>query len=115
MLDIIHQDFITTARAKGLSESRIVFKHALKPAIMPAMSYLGPALAHAVTGSLVVEKIFGIPGISVYFIDSAIARDYPMVMGVVLLYSSILVCANFLVDLAYMLLDPRITQWSHAE
>jgi oligopeptide transport system permease protein len=108
MLEVVRQDWIRTARAKGLSESRIVFRHALKGAILPAVTFLGPALAHLLVGSVIVEMIFSIPGISKYFVVSAINRDYPMVMGVVVLYSSFLVLFNLLVDIAYAYLDPRV-------
>ncbi len=108
MLEVIGQDWIRTARAKGLPERLIIFRHALKGAILPAVTFMGPALAHLLVGSVVVEMIFAIPGISKYFVVSAINRDYPMVMGVVVLYSSFLVCFNLLVDIAYAYLDPRV-------
>jgi len=108
MLEVIRQDWIRTARAKGMSERVIVFRHALKGAILPAVTFLGPAVAHLMVGSVVVEKVFGIAGVSKYFVDSAINRDYPMVMGVVVIYSVFLVIFNLLVDIAYAYLDPRV-------
>jgi oligopeptide transport system permease protein len=108
MLEVIGQDWMRTARAKGLPPSIIVFRHALKAAILPVVTFMGPALAHLLVGSVVVEIIFAIPGISKYFVVSAINRDYPMVMGVVVLYSIFLVCFNLLVDIAYAYLDPRV-------
>lgn len=109
MLEVVRQDFIRTARAKGLSETTIVLRHALKGAILPSVTFLGPGLAGIMTGSVVVERIFNIPGVSEYFVTGAINRDYPMVMGVVVLFSSLLVGLNLLVDIAYTLLDPRVT------
>ncbi len=108
MLEVIRQDWIRTARAKGMSERIIVWRHALKGAILPAVTFLGPAIAHLMVGSVVVEKVFAIPGVSKYFVDSAINRDYPMVMGVVVIYSVFLVLFNLLVDIAYAYLDPRV-------
>ncbi len=109
MLEVIRSDYIRTARAKGLDERRVVTRHALKGAILPTVTFLGPAIASAVTGSVVVERIFGIPGLSEYFITPAINRDYPMVIGVVVVYSSLLVLMNLLVDIAYTFLDPRVS------
>ena len=108
MLEVIRQDWIRTARAKGLGEGRILRRHAFKAAILPSVTFLGPALAGLLTGSVVVERLFNIPGVSEYFITGAINRDYPMVMGVVVLYSSLLVVLNLLVDIAYTWLDPRV-------
>lgn len=109
MLEVVRQDWIRTARAKGMPDRIVVLRHALKGAILPAVTFLGPAMAHLMVGSVVVEKIFNIPGISKYFIDSAIGRDYPMVMGVVVIYSVFLVLFNLVVDIAYAYLDPRVT------
>lgn len=109
MLEIIRSDYIRTARAKGLDERRVVTRHALKGAILPTVSYLGPAIASIVTGSIVVEKVFGIPGLAEYFVTPALNRDYPMVIGVVVLYSTLLVFMNLLVDIAYTVLDPRVS------
>jgi oligopeptide transport system permease protein len=108
MLEVIGQDWIRTARAKGLSEWQVVTRHALRGAILPAVSFLGPALAGIVTGSVVVERIFAVPGVGEYFVTAAINRDYPMVMGTVVLYSSLLILANLAVDVTYAALDPRV-------
>ena len=108
MLEVVRQDWMRTARAKGLRDRTIVLRHALKPAILPAVTFVGPATASLLMGSLVVEVVFNIPGISKYFIQSAINRDYPMVMGVVVLASIFLVLLNLVVDVAYGLLDPRV-------
>mgnify|MGYP002629640854 CR=1 FL=1 len=109
MLEIIRQDFIRTARAKGLSETMVVVRHALKGAIIPVASYLGPAFAGMLTGSIVIERIFNIPGLGSHFVNSAFNRDYPLVLGTIVLYSSLLVLLNLVVDVLYTLLDPRVT------
>jgi oligopeptide transport system permease protein len=109
MLEVIFQDFVRTARAKGLGEAVVVLRHALPSAVLPVASYLGPAAAGALTGSVVVETIFGIPGIGRYFVTSALNRDYTMVLGTVIFYSSLLVLFNLVVDLLYAWLDPRVT------
>lgn len=108
LLEVIRQDYIRTARAKGLKESAVLFRHALKGGLLPVVSYLGPATAAILTGSLVVEKIFGIPGIGSEFVTSALNRDYTTVLGTVILYSVILVFFNLVVDILYAFLDPRI-------
>ena len=108
MLDVLRQDFIRTARAKGLPESDVVGKHALKLGILPVVSYLGPATARILMGSIVVESIFGIPGIGRYLVNAAFNRDYTLVMGVVLFYAGFLMTLNLLVDIAYSWLDPRV-------
>ena len=108
MLEVVRQDWIRTARAKGLSERLIVTRHAIRGALLPVITYLGPAIASLMVGSVVVERVFNVPGISKYFIESAINRDYPMVMGVVVLYSVFLTVFNLLVDIAYAYLDPRV-------
>jgi oligopeptide transport system permease protein len=108
MLDIIHSDYIRTARAKGLSEFRVVTRHAFKGAILPTVTYLGPAAARIVTGSVVVEMIYNIPGLSKFFIQPALDRDYPMMIGVIVLFSALLIVMNLLVDIAYTFLDPRV-------
>jgi oligopeptide transport system permease protein len=108
MLDVLGQDFIRTARAKGLSEWRVVMGHALPIAIMPVVSFLGPAVAGIITGSLVVEKIFGIPGLGYAFVQSALVNDTPMAMGLTVLFTILLFAMNTLVDFAYTLLDPRV-------
>lgn len=108
MLEVTRQDFIRTARAKGLAESTIVIRHALRGGLLPVVSFLGPAVARAVTGSIVVEKIFAIPGIGQSFVNAAFNRDYTLVMGVVIFYAGILIVFNLLVDVAYGVLDPRV-------
>ncbi len=108
MLEIVNQDFIRTARAKGLKERTIVLRHTLKGGLLPVVTFLGPAFAGIVTGSLVVETIFNVPGLGRYFIQSALNRDYTMVMGTVLFYAVILIFMNLVVDIVYTLLDPRV-------
>ncbi|GAB6932903.1 ABC transporter permease [Calditerricola satsumensis] len=108
MLDVLGQDYIRTAKAKGLSQPATVFRHALRNALMPVITYLGPLLAAILTGTFVIEKIFAIPGLGKYFVESIINRDYPMIMGTTIFYSAILVVMMLLVDLAYTLVDPRI-------
>jgi oligopeptide transport system permease protein len=109
MLETLRSDYIRTARAKGLSTPVIIFKHALKGACLPVVSYLGPAMAGLVTGSVVVERIFTIPGLGVHFVRSATNRDYTLIMGTVIVYSLILIALNFVVDIIYGFLDPRIS------
>ncbi len=108
MIEVLHAPFIRTARAKGMPESEILYRHALKPALLPVISYLGPAAAAILTGSVVIEKIFTIPGLGSYFVQGALNRDYTLVMGVVVLYGVLIIVMNFLVDLLYAWLDPRI-------
>ena len=108
MLEVLRQDYIRTARAKGLSERVVVVKHALKLGILPVVSYLGPAAARIIMGSIVIEQIFAIPGLGRYLVIGAVNRDYTLVMGVVLFYASFLLVLNLLVDLAYSWLDPRV-------
>jgi oligopeptide transport system permease protein len=108
MLEVLGQDFIRTARAKGLAEGRLVFKHALKVAILPVVSFLGPLAANLLTGSIVVESIFNIPGAGAFFVNSIQNRDGFLLGGVVIVYCALLVFLNLLVDLMYMGLDRRI-------
>ena len=108
MLGTMHEGFITTARAKGLSETAVLVKHALRLAILPVVSYSGPLLADLLTGSFVVENIFQIPGIGVFVVNSRVNRDYPMGVGLVVLYAVLLLVMNLLVDFSYGLLDPRV-------
>lgn len=108
LMEIRMQDFIRTARAKGLSESDILLKHSLRGGLLPVISYLGPALAGIITGALVTETIFNIPGLGRFFIESAVNRDYTVVMGTSLLYFTLIFVCNFLVDIFYALLDPRV-------
>ncbi|MCE9544855.1 MAG: ABC transporter permease [Planctomycetia bacterium] len=108
MLDVLSQDYIRTARAKGLSPARVVVHHALKGAMLPVVSFLGPAAADILTGSLIVETIFFLPGLGRNFIQSATQRDYPVAMGLVLVYTVILYVLNTVVDMSYRFLDPRV-------
>ena len=107
-MEIRSQDFIRTARAKGLSEGKILVKHALRGGILPVVSYLGPALAGIITGALVTESIFAIPGLGRFFVESATNRDYTVVMGTSLLYFTLIFVCNLLVDILYVVLDPRV-------
>jgi oligopeptide transport system permease protein len=108
MLEVLSQDYIRTAYAKGLSQRRVVLRHALKGAILPVASYLGPATAGILTGSIVLEKIFVLPGMGSHFIEAATQRDYTLAMGMVLVYTSLLLLMNTLVDLSYAVIDPRV-------
>jgi len=108
MIEVLHANYIRTARAKGLPESRIVGKHALRAAILPLVSYLGPACAGLITGSLVVERIFNLPGLGKFFVISALQRDYTVVMGMVIVYAALILLLNLLADLLYAVLDPRV-------
>ena len=107
MLDVIRQDYVRTAQAKGVGELLLVRRHELKNALLPVVTVLGPTVAYLVTGSFVVEEIFHIPGIGRNFVDSVLARDYPMIMASVLLYATAVALANVVVDLSYAVLDPR--------
>lgn len=109
MLEVIRKDYIRTARAKGLTETMVVMRHALKGALLPVVSYLGPATAALLTGSVVVEEIFSLPGIGTHFVRSALNRDYNLVLGTIILYSTILVFLNMIVDVLYTLIDPRVS------
>lgn len=109
MLETLRSDYIRTAKAKGMKNSAIIFKHAMKGAMLPIVSYLGPAFAGIITGSVVVEQVFRIPGLGKFFVQSSFNRDYTLIVGVVIVYSVILVIMNFFVDIIYSLLDPRIT------
>jgi oligopeptide transport system permease protein len=109
MLEVIRSDWIRTARAKGLSDGVIVRRHALKGAILPLVSWLGPGMASIITGSVVVESLYGIPGLAENFVKPALNRDYPMVIGVVVVYAAILVLLNLVVDIVYTFLDPRVS------
>lgn len=108
LLQTIREDYIRTARAKGLRESLVIFRHALKNSLIPVVTILGPMFAGLITGTFVAEQIFGIPGMGKYFVTSITNRDYPVIMGTILLYAFILVVANLLVDITYGSLDPRI-------
>jgi oligopeptide transport system permease protein len=109
ILEVLRSDYVRTARAKGLSPSVIMFKHILKGALLPVVSFLGPAFANIVTGSIVVESIFRVPGLGIFFVQSAVNRDYTLIMGTVIVYSVILLLMNFLVDIVYGFMDPRIS------
>ncbi len=110
MLEIKRQDFIRTARAKGLAEGAVVVRHMLRGALIPVTTLLGPALVNLITGAVITEAIFGIPGVGSYFVDSIFQRDYSMIMGTTLVYATLIVFANILVDLSYGVLDPRIRE-----
>lgn len=108
MIEVLRSNFIRTAKAQGLSSWQIVLRHALKPALLPVISYLGPATALVITGSVVIEQIFSIPGIGRFFVAGALNRDYTLVMGVVVFYGVLIMAFNFLVDVAYAWLDPKV-------
>jgi oligopeptide transport system permease protein len=108
MIEVLHSNYIRTARAKGLSASAVVLRHALRAALLPLVSYLGPAVAGILTGSLIVEEIFGLPGIGRYFIQAALNRDYTLMMGVVISYATLVIALNFVADILYGVLDPRV-------
>jgi oligopeptide transport system permease protein len=108
MIEVLRANYIRTARAKGVPTARIIFRHALRPASLPLVSYLGPAMAAILTGSLIVEEIFGLPGIGRYFVQGALNRDYTLVLGVVVCYAALIIALNFLADIVYGLLDPRV-------
>ena len=109
MLDVLGQDYIRTARAKGVSPVKIIFGHALKNSLIPVITYFGPMLAYIVTGSLVVEQIFAVPGIGRYFVSSITGRDYPLIMGTTIVLATLIVIMNLLSDIMYKIVDPRIT------
>jgi len=108
MIEVLRSNYIRTARAKGLPERTVLLRHALRPALLPVISFLGPATAAVITGSVVIEQIFGIPGLGRYFVQGALNRDYTLVMGVVVFYGVLIIAFNFIVDLVYALLDPKI-------
>ena len=108
MLDVLGQDYIRTARAKGVAPAKIIFGHALKNALIPVITYVGPMLAYIVTGSLVVEQIFAVPGIGRAFVQSIINRDYSMIMGTTIVLASLIVIMNLISDILYKIVDPRI-------
>jgi oligopeptide transport system permease protein len=108
MLEVIHSDFVRTARAKGLPERLVILRHALRGGMLPVVSFIGPGFAGLLVGSLVIEKIFDIPGMGRYLVEAVQNRDYNLVAGVALVYGSLLMVSNALVDIAYKLLDPRV-------
>ena len=110
LIEVLSSDFIRTARAQGLGTAAIVRYHALKPAMLPVLSYMGPAVAAVLTGSVVVEEIFGIPGLGQLFVRASLNRDYTLVLGSVIVYASLIVVMNLVVDLLYGAIDPRIRQ-----
>ena len=109
VLEVLRSDYVRTAHAKGLKKSVVLFRHVLRGALLPIVTYLGPAFAGIVTGSVVIEQIFLVPGIGNYFVKSALNRDYTLILGTVIVYSLILVIMNFIVDILYGFLDPRIS------
>ena len=108
MIDVLGRDFVRTARAQGLGTLTIIRLHALKPAMLPVLSYMGPAIAAILTGSVVVEEIFGIPGVGQHFIRAALNRDYTLVLGIVVFYAALIVLLNLIVDVLYGAIDPRV-------
>jgi oligopeptide transport system permease protein len=104
----MNSDFVRTARAQGLSTISIIRYHAIKPAMLPLLSYMGPAIAGVLTGSVVVEEVFGIPGVGQFFIRGALNRDYTLVLGITVFYATLVIFLNLIVDLLYGFLDPRI-------
>jgi len=108
MIDVLGRDFIRTARAQGLGTMTVVRLHALKPAMLPVLSYMGPAVAAILTGSVVVEEIFGIPGLGQFFVRGALNRDYTLVLGIVVFYATLIVFLNLIVDVLYGAIDPRV-------
>lgn len=108
MIEALHSNYVRTARAKGLPEFDIVVRHALRAAVLPLVSYLGPAFAGLMTGSLVVERIFGLPGLGKFFVNSALQRDYTVVMGMVIFFAALVIVLNLVSDVLYAVLDPRV-------
>ncbi|MGD8384642.1 MAG: oligopeptide ABC transporter permease OppB [Lysobacterales bacterium] len=108
MIEVLHSNFIRTARAKGLAWSTVIRRHALKPALLPVISFMGPATAGLLTGSVVIERIFSIPGLGSYFVRGALNRDYTLVMGVVIFYGTLIILLNFVADLVYAWLNPKL-------
>ncbi len=108
VIEVLQQNYIRTARAKAMPTHVILLRHALKPSLMPIVSYLGPAAANLLTGSVVIEVIFGLPGIGRYFVQGALNRDYTLVLGVIIVYATLLIVLNLLADLIYSWLDPRL-------
>ncbi len=108
LLEVLRANYVRTARARGLGELRVLWRHALRPALLPVVSYLGPATAFVVTGSLVIETVFGLPGTGRYLVQGAINRDYTLVMGMITVYGALLLILNLVADLIYGWLDPRV-------
>jgi oligopeptide transport system permease protein len=107
-LEVMRANYIRTARSKGLPERKVIWRHTLRAAAIPIISYLGPAIATVMTGSVIIEQIFGLPGIGRSFVEGALNRDYPVVMGITILYASVIIVLNLITDLAYHALDPSI-------
>ena len=110
LIETLRSDYIRTARAKGLSSQRILWRHALPMSLLPVVNFLGPALAGMITGSFVIETIFNIPGLGQFFIEAAINRDYPLLLGLVVFYAALILLLNLLVDLLQAALNPRIRE-----
>lgn len=110
LIEVLNAHFIRTARAKGLREQLVILRHALRPALIPVLSYMGPAALALLTGSVVIESIFDIPGIGRYFVNGALNRDYPLVLGVVILYAGLIIILNLFVDLLYAVMDPKVRE-----
>mgnify|MGYP000638292398 FL=1 len=108
MIEELNQDYIRTARAKGISEFKVVTRHALRNAVLPVVTYIGPMVAMVVTGSFVIEKVFGIPGIGSLFTTSILSRDYTLIMGITVFFAVFLVVCTLIVDILYVFVDPRI-------
>lgn len=108
MIEVMHSNFIRSARAKGLPESVVIRRHALRPVLLPVISYLGPAAAGMISGSVIIERVFSIPGLGSYFVQGALNRDYSLVMGVVIFYGVLIILLNFAVDLIYAWLNPKV-------
>ena len=108
MIDVLGRDFVRTARAQGLPTGTLIRVHALKPAMLPVLSYLGPAIAAILTGSVVIEEVFGIPGVGQFFVRGALNRDYTLVLGVIIFYASFIIVLNLIADILYRVLDPRV-------
>ncbi len=108
MIDVLSRDYIRTARAQGLGSQAIIRLHALRPAMLPVLSYLGPAIAAILTGSVIVEEVFGIPGLGQFFVRGALNRDYTLVLGIVIFYATLIIALNLVVDVLYGALDPRV-------
>ncbi len=108
LIEVLASDYIRTARAQGLPTSTLLLVHAARPALLPVLSYLGPAIAAVLTGSVVVEQVFGIPGLGQYFVNGALNRDYTLVLGIVIFYAALILFLNLAVDILYAVLDPRI-------
>ena len=108
MIEVLSSNYVRTARSRGLSERRVVMKHALRAALTPLVSYLGPAFAGIMTGSLIVETVFNLPGLGKFFVNSALVRDYTMVMGMTIMFASLIIVLNLVADMLYAALDPRV-------